>query len=314
LNYERGSNLLAPKKLQNKSNSLFIYLCKPFMNPDIIAALEPYEEEGMVFKSCQREWIVVMERTENTKTNEARKGLIDSDYAKYRGSEFKVLNIINKYDVTKKVEEINSSHRYNPITYRIGEIVKSNFYDENIQEVCSTGIHFFLTFERAYMYENDSERIHIFDGAYKLWEDDGRLIGLRFYKDRKLHGQYRVWNADGTLQITGTYNNGKLDGAYTEYYASGAKKFTSTYSNGIKQGQEFHWDKHGVVYKCTNFTAGKVNGFVHHGGDIFMTVAKYEKNKMISTQNYVSNHHATSMILIAFITGMSLMSIITKCR
>ena len=86
----------------------------------------------------------------DTITNESRTNVIDHIYAKFRGNQFLVIDIINKFDINKHIGEIqNSTYTHNIIKYKKGEMVKSNSFDENLNNVCSNGIHYFKSIEPA---------------------------------------------------------------------------------------------------------------------------------------------------------------------
>ena len=58
---------------------------------------------------------------------------------------------IKEIETGKKVDEVNSN--YNPFfTYKAGEIVSVDDFDDNRWNECSTGIHFFISRENALNY------------------------------------------------------------------------------------------------------------------------------------------------------------------
>ena len=64
--------------------------------------------------------------------------MINSQYAKIRGDQFLVIDIIHKFDINKHIDEItNSFYTDNIIKYKKGEIVKSDSFDNNLNKVCS---------------------------------------------------------------------------------------------------------------------------------------------------------------------------------
>ena len=70
--------------------------------------------------------------------------------SKCRCDKAKVLEI-KEIETGKKVDEVNSN--YNPFfTYKAGEIVSVDDFDDNRWNECSTGIHFFVNKENAINY------------------------------------------------------------------------------------------------------------------------------------------------------------------
>ena len=133
-----------------------------------------HSDASFVFKSCQKEWIVILQKINNTITNESRTNVIDHIYAKFRGNHFLVVDIINKFDINKHIDEItNSYYAYDIINYKKGEIVKSNSFDEDLINVCSNGIHYFKSIEPAFYYEVGGLKNK--NGIYKEWYDNGQI-------------------------------------------------------------------------------------------------------------------------------------------
>lgn len=71
---------------------------------------------------------------------------------KCRCSEAKVLGIYRQNGKKAPINIIHSSYDYY-FNYKVGETVRVKDFDENRWNECSTGIHFFLTFEEAKNYQ-----------------------------------------------------------------------------------------------------------------------------------------------------------------
>jgi hypothetical protein len=156
-----------------------------------------------VYKFCADDksngWIVVLKRLPesstgisiSTVTNEKRKNVVDKNYAKFRGNAFLVVDIFNhektnKTNKTNKMSKNNSIINYGssivlpkPTTYTIGEIIKADKYcTDDIDVVCTNGIHFFTTLNAAYFYGSSYVRYqmggHI--GYWRNFNDDGEII------------------------------------------------------------------------------------------------------------------------------------------
>src|SRR5438128_5301429 len=102
-----------------------------------------------VFKSCQNDYIVVLQKLDDSKTNEHRKDVVDARYAKFRADRLIVVRIYNKCNGEEIQTITNSVYSKKTITYTCNEIVEVTDYDEDINKVCSSGIHYFKTEEAA---------------------------------------------------------------------------------------------------------------------------------------------------------------------
>jgi hypothetical protein len=218
-----------------------------YMNPILEGNLCVYKRMGYVFKSCEKEWIVVLKKTENTLTNEARADIRDENHAKFRGSEFMVMNIINKFDNRKRANTLHSSGMsmlLTPILYEIGEIAIPHEYDNDINNVCSCGIHYFKDPESAYYYElyyENSKR----NGLYREWHHSGQLAIEYTYTHGYENGLCKEWWENGQISIECTYNYGVLDGSYREWYENGQIEIDRTYKDGEIDGSYREWDENG---------------------------------------------------------------------
>jgi hypothetical protein len=130
-----------------------------------------YSDVKYVFKKCidlgdednDRRWLVVLEKLSDTRTNEKRRGIHDSKFAKFRADKLKVIEIfdVNNLNVDRKsITNVYTDNKYegyddvifHKIVYTVGDIVYPDFYDEAIENVCSNGIHYFKSFDTAFSY------------------------------------------------------------------------------------------------------------------------------------------------------------------
>jgi hypothetical protein len=210
------------------------------MDPVIKNILDQYQNQSYVFKSCQEVWIVVLERTANTTTNEARKNVYDPKYAMFRGSEFMVKDIIHKFDPDKKIEFVESSiYPDDKCTYIIGDIVKPDKYNHYINKICAEGIHFFNSHEPAFhceLYEA------IYTGMHMKWYDNGKLMVVCEYKDGYKYGTCMIFHENGMKQKEYTHVDGEAHGEVQEWYDNGRLRESGTYLNGRRYGiwKTFH--------------------------------------------------------------------------
>lgn len=246
-----------------------------FNNLEIITKIcDEYKDEKYVYKKCNdeynnssREWLVVLEKLPETKTNEERVNVIDKNCAKFRGDKFKVVKIINVNDSTIQKTKIVNSFEGHKVTYEVNGIVRAEKFNQNINIVCSSGIHYFKTIPPAYFF---AEIPNNFTGIFCSWYENGTKQLEGEYVDGKPLGKYTYWDEDGTkmcegmypeynngsylrnningkwiwffrngrpnTMFDGKYFNGKKTGTYAEWYSNGIKKIEGRYENGIQNG------------------------------------------------------------------------------
>lgn len=234
---------------------------------DIQEFCKKYEnDEKYVYKKCNnqldsiRDWLIVMEKNENTKTNEERKYVVDKKHAKYRANELKVVDIINVYDFTQRATYIiNSSGHGAPLRYEIGKIVKCDKFDENIDRVCSGGIHYFKTLITAYCYD---EPVLLERRASKWmdWDDDGRQRCEINYFSGNLDGLWKEWSYDGSLHVEGQYRGGSKHGLWIIYHSNGNKWQEINFKVGVLDGRYTEWYNNGQKIEEGNYINGKRDG------------------------------------------------------
>jgi len=165
------------------------------------------------YKAC-RNSIIILELLNDTITNEKRKDVINDKYAKFRCDKAKVIDITNVK--TGELMEGDVSIYDSEFVYSFGEIIETVF-DENLDEVCTNGIHYFKTKEAAlsWFYNQDDKNF-----------PDGKWIR---------------WNENGEKHCEGTYKNGKHDGKWTGWHENGQKFYECAYKNGKHDGKCIYW-------------------------------------------------------------------------
>jgi antitoxin component YwqK of YwqJK toxin-antitoxin module len=239
-------------------------------------------DEKYVFKTCNNkphtsyhEYIVVMEKCKDTITNEDRKDIVDKNYAKYRANKLNVVEIFSVINLSSKDYVVNSWSDSKLLRYEIGKIVECDKFDENLDKVCSGGIHYFKTIIPAYYHCAKPEKGH---SKYMDWYENGRQKYEINYYNGILNGFWKTWNNnDGkSLSVEGEYQCGKRIGKwieryrggqikshsiykyekleyekivceYTEYYENDQKRRQGVYENNKKVGTWSSWDSHGVL-------------------------------------------------------------------
>jgi antitoxin component YwqK of YwqJK toxin-antitoxin module len=204
--------------------------------------------EGYAFKSCSAEWIVILKKLEDTKTNESRVDVKNSIYAKFRANKLFVVDIIHKLTDQTTNEITNSVYTYRKITYKKGEIVEIYDFDTNLNDICSSGIHYFQKADAAFYYELPVN----YTGLYKEWYDNGQLEIECAYKNGILNGTYQLWYGNGQLEMECTYKDGKKDGLRRKLYENGQLKVECTYKDGKYDGLYKEWFPNGQLkVECT---------------------------------------------------------------
>jgi antitoxin component YwqK of YwqJK toxin-antitoxin module len=177
-------------------------------------------------------WVIVMKKTKNTRTNEARMDVADPRHAKFRANELKVIKIFNKNNPKLTKRFVVNKYKERILKYMVGKVVKIDDYDENIEEVCSKGIHYFKTLETAYYYGDMQKN---YTGIWTCWHDNGKKASDGYYVNGKQSGQWICWYDNEKKSTEGCYINGEKTGRWVYWYANGDKMYEDSYVNGVLQ-------------------------------------------------------------------------------
>lgn len=237
---------------------------------------EYIKDESYVYKLCadyseddgyKDKWLIILQKTKNTNTNEKRIGVIDKAYAKFRANELLVIKIIDveNPDRTDKKQVVNRYYETKTI-YEINKIVTPDYYDEDIDLICSGGIHYYNTLLRAYYYrrtpkdytgnwirwhnngQKREEGVYVDGketGLWTLWHYNGEKYEEGNYMDGRETGKWREWTNNGKLIMECNYLDGKLSGQFESWHENGKKKIEGKYSNGGRIGSWYWWDING---------------------------------------------------------------------
>ena len=207
----------------------------------------------IVYKACGM-YIVELKRLPDTITNEGRNGVVDRNYAKFRGNKFFVHSIKHKI-TNESISEIeNTSYSYKKIKYIVGEEISTEFC-ENLNKICAEGIHFFTSFDDAYYYIDN-----IKNGIRKQWHATGRQSQIYNYKDDDLDGEYKAWHYNGEQSKNYNYKDGVVDGECKEWHCNGKQSKIYNYKYGNLDGECKQWycdGKQSIIY---NYKDGKLDG------------------------------------------------------
>ena len=240
----------------------------------------------LVYKSCQTEWIVVLEPLKDTITNMNRRSVVDDRYAKFRGNKFKVVKIEHKLDPTKTVDEIENSIYGKKIVYKVGEIVEVEDYDQDIENICASGIHFYKTKEGAYW----GEPIRIENGTFEVYHGNGQIGVKCTYGNGTIDGEHVSYYDNGQINKKCNYVNGKIDGGYVSYYDNGQIEIKCSYDNGNIYDEYVSYHGNGQIGIKCNYVYGDPYGeyVSYHGNGQIGIKCNYDNGKR--NGEYVSYH------------------------
>ena len=185
-------------------------------------------EEGIGYKKCENDRIVKMRIL--GKNNEDRPGISDRKCAQFRCGKVEVLSIYDMCD-NNILYDFAISKWDSGFVYKVGKIAIADFFDPDLAQVCSNGIHYFLTEFRA------------------CYFNEAVINDLRLY-----------WGPNGTIYKRENLKNGKLEGLVEIFYASGLPLSKCEYSQGKMNGVYEEWNESGVLVKKLIYKDGALNG------------------------------------------------------
>jgi antitoxin component YwqK of YwqJK toxin-antitoxin module len=246
----------------------------PLHNEIFDDILKKYSEfisnDTYVYKLCVdvrvlnrgRVWLVIMQYTNETKTNELRDGVIDKFYAKFRGDKFLVVQIIDIEQPTNTKDKIMNrflspkSYEFIKTEYIVGKIVSADAYDRDINNVCSYGIHYFKSIKAAFCYGNAP--LKNYTGSWYVWSEDGRVKLMYEYVNGKRHGlaiDHRLPLVDWTLNNSASAitsgdrkieseNYRKIDRIESQYINNQKVGIVTTYYDNSDIEQKIYTGEH----------------------------------------------------------------------
>lgn len=183
-----------------------------------------------VAKNNDTRVIMTLEIPDDAITNINRKDIVDASTAKYRTNKAKVLKIEDKDG--KEYTSANSFiYNKKPLEYKLNETIVIDDYDINLEEVRSSGIHFFITKRVAELYYLNK----IENCLFQSWYDNGQKEEESNFVNGELHGLYQQWHENGQKLVECTYVNGELHGLYQRWDYNGQRKEKSNIVNEFEQ-------------------------------------------------------------------------------
>jgi antitoxin component YwqK of YwqJK toxin-antitoxin module len=199
--------------------------------------------------------LITLDIPDDAITNVARTSAVVKDTAKYRTNKAKVLKIEDD-DGKEYTEAVTGFYEYKILTYKLNELVEVPEYDMDLEEVCSTGIHFFRTKRVAELYDRD----WIENGLYQSWHDNGQKKAERTHVNGKLEGLHQRWYANGQKWEECTCVNGLIDGLYQRWYDNGQIQEECTYVDEKKEGLYQTWYSNGQKSEECTYVNGQRDG------------------------------------------------------
>lgn len=207
--------------------------------------------------NCEN-WLVVMKKLEDTtkaeptqtKTNENRSNVIDENYAKFRADKLKVVEIINVDNPKITRDKIVNKFKFdydmtlsvnNETIYEVDKITECKYYDDDIDVVCSHGIHYFKTLVPAFYLRVPPAN---YTGVWIKWYDNGAKMFECCLQDGELSGLFTEFFDNKQIMSEGYYLNGLKTGFWTDWDIFGLKVAEGYYHGGKKIGFWNYWFEH----------------------------------------------------------------------
>jgi Family of unknown function (DUF5758)/MORN repeat variant len=208
------------------------------------------KEVNLGYKAGLRS-IITLEIT--GKTNENREDVVDALRAKFRTNKACVVDIEN-FQTGVEMKEDFSIHN-DLFIYKVGkEAIEAN-YNEDINEVCAPGIHYFKTRKAAKSWWLKCDHIYRGvrrDGLHREWHENGRLSEEYSYRAGKLNGIYKRWQKDGSPSEECTFKNGIKNGLYKLWHDNGRLCEESNYKDRELDGVYKRWNTNGQL-ECERY-------------------------------------------------------------
>lgn len=199
--------------------------------------------------------IITLEISKDAITNMGRSSVVIKETAKYRTNKAKVLAI---EDMRGNSYEIASPDIYKDnksFTYKLNEIIEEPTYDMNPENVCTTGIHFYLM-----KYVAESYIPFNGNGIYRTWHNNGHKEQETHYRYGKRHGPCLTWYSNGQMHFKTHYVDGEEWSFYQEWYDNGQKHIECTLHDGKPHGPCKYWYSNGKIMCEYNFEKGLIHG------------------------------------------------------
>jgi len=269
------------------------------------------------------------------KTNMTRKNIINKLSAKYRCNVAIVLSIIDENNIA--YTSATSAFYFEPIVYRVGQTIKLEF-DENINNVSSKGIHFFidklmaLNYNKPILEQKWPQKKNLYQDFYsngrlkqrikytlenneiyhkflEVWYENGyRKYSINYILDKK-NGIFNEWYSNGQFKLNCNYLNDTKYGIEKRYYDNGNKESYINYLDGVLHGTYKVWNDNGTIQENTIYYFGEEqifntilpNNRINYFLRYSSDLSKIDipENEIISTQNSLTLNNPSKLRLIS---------------
>ena len=213
------------------------------------------------YNKCIDQRVVTLELDPNEPNNENRH-VVNKQYAKYKCRTAKVIRVEDLNDPSIEFESASSYYNYN-FEYIVGKIITEPNYDPDIDEVCSPGIHYFRSKNRARSYNE----VGLVSGLFIKCDDDGGRLSISGTLPNKRVMQnipdvdfyFRQDIPDIVfffIYHEKEFNNNVLTIYYLSCSHSHLPQFKIYYLGGVHQKLEWY-NLAGSIYVTEHFTDGK---------------------------------------------------------
>jgi len=209
------------------------------------------------YKKIQNGYIVKLEILGIN--NENRSGIKpeNAPFAKYRCERARVLDIYHMKN--KETKKEGYGVYTTTFCYKLGEIIEVKNYDKNVEIICSTGIHYFLSEECAYYYYYDYVD-SMNNEVYKNWHDNGVLECKGYCINGYKCGEWKGWYENGILKYHGIYIIGYKIGEWQEGHSNGKIRCKENYKDHKLDGERKIWNNNGKLVSHAFYKDGRLDG------------------------------------------------------
>jgi antitoxin component YwqK of YwqJK toxin-antitoxin module len=210
--------------------------------------------------------IIIMQKVNGdnpTITNESRTNVFYPNYAKFRASHLKVILIFDIDDPDVIYSGVVSSYYKHIFStkieseYIVGQIIYPDKFDNNLNVVCSSGIHYFKTIDSAFYYRYRSTS---YTGKWISYNDNGAKESEIEYLNGEKNGVCNTWFENGHKEIEEIYVNNKKNGKCIEYFKNEHKKGEIEYVDGEMNGKHIKYFSEGHKRVEGEYIDNKQNG------------------------------------------------------
>lgn len=237
-------------------------LCKKYSNDSSYVYKISSNLSGQLDEHEDTEWLIVLQKLDDTLTNEEREGITNRDYAKFRADKLKVIDIINIIDVKKKSKCVINAYlgdtKIKTLFYEVNKIVMADSFDPDLNAICSNGIHYFKTPLPALYYAKVHKK---YNGKRYFYSPSGELCMIGNYLNGKKNGKWYEYINDGkTMIVDAIFENDLKNGKFIEYYKSGGVMTEGEFIDDEKEGVWIEYHKNGNKRVVVRYLKGLKNG------------------------------------------------------